>query len=342
MIVNMKRFVTIGEVMQRLTPPNHDKLEQCTTLNVTYGGSEANIAIGLANFNHDVRLATILPNNPIGTAAYRSLRQYGIDLTPTKLTGDILGTYYLEVGHSIRSSSVVYNRKYSAIAQAAENTLNIDEILANRTHLHISGITLALGEGIRNFTIKLAKEAFQRGIIVSFDFNYRAKLWTVEEASPIIRQVLPYIHVAFASMYDIETIGGYVPETSYETMEKHRHAVFNHFMKNSNCKAIFGTMRQQHATHHNSIQAYCYTADGACEVSKKYDFEIIDRVGAGDAFVVGVMNLLDLTSSNHSAALEYGMACGALKHTINGDVLITTDKEIQDMVNNHGFSGMKR
>jgi len=338
----MKKFVTLGEVMQRLTPPNHDKLEQCTTLNVTYGGSEANIAIGLANFNHDVRMATVLPNNPVGIAAFRSLRQYGIDLSPTKLTGEILGTYYLEVGHSIRSSSVVYNRKYSAIAQVTEDELNIDEILANRTHLHLSGITLALGEGIRNFTLKLAKEAFKRGIVISFDFNYRAKLWTVEEAAPIIRQILPYVHVVFASMYDIETIGGYVPEEKHETVEAHRHAVFNHFMKNSNCKVIFGTMRQQHATHKNSLQAYCYTPDGLVEFSKKYDFEIIDRVGAGDAFVVGVMNLLDLNGQNHKAALEYGMACGVLKHTINGDVLLTTDKEIQDLIASDGFSGMKR
>jgi len=338
----MKKFVTIGEVMQRLTPPNHDKLEKCTNLNVTYGGSEANIAIGLANFNHDVRMATVLPNNPLGVAAFRSLRQYGIDLTPTKLIGEILGTYYLEVGHSIRSSSVVYNRKYSAIALMSEETLNIDEILTDRTHLHISGITLALGAGIRNFTIKLVKEAFNRGIVISFDFNYRAKLWTVAEAAPIIREVLPYIHIAFASLYDIETIGGYTVEGNWESDAERCQAVFTHFMNHSNCQAIFGTMREQYATHHNGIQGYCYTVAGDCELSKKYDFEIIDRVGAGDAFVVGVMNLLDLNKNNFSAALEYGMACGALKHTINGDVLITTDKEIQGIVQSNGFSGMRR
>ena len=338
----MKKFVTIGEVMQRLTPPNHDKLEKCTSLNVTYGGSEANIAIGLANFNHDVRLATVFPDNPLGIAAYRSLRQYGIDLSPTKFEGDILGTYYLEVGHSIRSSSVVYNRKYSAIALSPEDTLNIDEILADRTHLHVSGITLALGEGIKNFTIKLVKTAFERGLTISFDFNYRAKLWTIEEAAPVIRQILPYAHIVFASLFDIETLGGYEIEETYETVEEKRQAIFNHFMKNSNCKVIFGTMREQHATHHNSIQAYCYTIDGVCEYSKKYDFEIIDRVGAGDAFVAGVMNLLDLNVQNVKDSLEYGMACGALKHTINGDVLITTDEEVQYLVNSNGFNGMKR
>ena len=337
----MKKFVTIGEVMQRLTPPNHDKLEKCTNLNVTYGGSEANIAIGLANFNHDVRMATIFPDNPLGVAAYRSICQYGIDLSPTKFEGDILGTYYLEVGHSIRSSSVIYNRKYSAIALSPEDTLKIDEILSDRTHLHISGITLALGEGIKNFTIKLVKAAFERGLTISFDFNYRAKLWTIEEAAPVIRQVLPYVHIVFASLFDIETIGGYKAEGTYETLEEKRQAIFDEFMKHSNCKVIFGTMREQYATHRNSIQAYCYT-EGECMYSKKYDFEIIDRVGAGDAFVVGVINLIDLKVRNYETSLEYGMACGALKHTINGDVLLTTDKEVQDLINSDGFNGIKR
>ena len=155
----MKKFVTLGEIMQRLTPPNHDKLEQCTSLNVTYGGSEANIAIALANFGHDVRFATKLPNNPLGVAAYRSLRQYGIDLSPTIMGGDILGTYYVEVGHSIRSSNVVYNRKHSAIANIKYDELSLTDILKDRTHLHVSGITLALGEDLKNFTIDLVKKA---------------------------------------------------------------------------------------------------------------------------------------------------------------------------------------
>lgn len=336
----MKKFVTLGEVMQRLTPPNHDKLEQCTSLNVTYGGSEANIAIALANFGHDVRFATKLPNNPLGVAAYRSLRQYGIDLSPTILGGDILGTYYVEVGHSIRPSNVVYNRKHSAIANITYDELNMDDILKDRTHLHISGITLALGEDLKNFTIDLVKKAFEMGITISFDFNYRAKLWSVEEASKAMRQVLPYVHIVFASLYDIETIGGYVTENTYETVEEHRQAVFTHFMENSNCQCIFGTIREQHSTHQNSLSAYCYTKDGLVHYTKKYAFEIIDRVGAGDAFVAGLMNVLNLEEQNYVEAVEYGLASGVLKHTINGDVLIANDGDIKDLCN--GSVGMKR
>ena len=120
----------------------------------------------LANFGHDVRFATVLPDNPLGIAAYRSLRQYGIDLTPTKLKGDILGSYYVEVGYSLRASNVIYNRKYSAIAQMEANTLDIDEVLSDRTHLHVSGITLALGKEIREFTLELVKVAFERGLVL--------------------------------------------------------------------------------------------------------------------------------------------------------------------------------
>lgn len=336
----MKRIATVGEVLQRLTPPDHNKLEQATSLNVAYGGSEANIAIGLANFGHDVRLATVLPNNPLGTAALRSIRQYGIDTAPTLLSGDILGTYYLEVGHSIRSSSVVYNRKYSAIAQADETALNMDDILHNRTHLHLSGITLALGEGIRNFAIQLAKAAHERGIIISFDFNYRAKLWTVEEAKPAFKAILPYIHIAFASMWDIETFAE-IEATNQASLENKRQSVFGQFLNVSNCQAVFGTIRHAKSTHENTLQAYCYT-DSDCYLSKTYDFEIIDRVGGGDAFVTGILNKLDLEAQNFEEALAYGIACGALKHTINGDVLLTTDDEIQAIASSDQLGGIKR
>lgn len=338
----MKKFVTLGEVMQRLTPPNHDKLEQCRSLNVTYGGSEANIAIALANFGHDVRFATVLPNNPLGVAAYRSLRQYGIDLSSTILDGDILGTYYVEVGHSIRPSSVVYNRKYSTIALMDEGKLNVETILSDRTHLHISGITLALGVVIRNFTLELVKTAFNRGITVSFDFNYRAKLWSVEEASEVIRQVLPYVHIVFASLYDIETIGGYSTERSYETVEEHRQIVFQHFMEQTNCQCIFGTVRVQHSTHQNTLKAYAYPKAKEAYYTNAYTFEIIDRVGAGDAFVSGIINKLDLSTQNFEESVEYGLACGVLKHTINGDALITNDSDVKELMTNKGSVGMKR
>lgn len=339
----MKQFVTLGEVMQRLTPPNHDRLEQCRSLNVTYGGSEANIAIALANFGHDVRFATVLPNDSLGIAALRSLRQYGIDLAPTKLTGEILGSYYVEVGHSLRASNVIYNRKYSAIAQMEQGTLDIDEILNDRTHLHVSGITLALGKEIQAFTVELVKAAFDRGLIISFDFNYRAKLWAVEEASSVIRQVLPYVHLVFASLYDIETIGGYQLNQSFDTLDEHRQAVFTYFMSQTPCQAIFGTVREQQSTHQNRLSAYCYTASGNVYRSNQmYQFEIIDRVGAGDAFVAGVVHRLDLNQSNYEEALNFGLACGVLKHTINGDVLIAHEKEIEDLMNHSGSIGMKR
>jgi len=337
----MKKFVTIGEVMQRLTPPNHDKLEQATSFNITYGGSEANIAIAMANLGHDVAMGTILPNNPLGISARKSLQKHGIDVSSTKMTGDILGSYYFEVGHSVRPSQVVYNRKYAAIALADEDVLDVEEVLKGRTHLHLSGITLALGEGIRNFTMKLAKTAFERGITVSFDFNYRAKLWTEAEAQPILNAILPYVHILFGSMWDIEFFGGIQVEAC-ETLEEKRHKVFSQFLKNSNCKAIFGTMRQAQSTHENSLQAYVYYGDGQVEYSRQYQFEIIDRVGGGDAFVSGVMHKLDLEQGNFKEAVEYGMAAGVLKHTINGDVLLATDAEIQNMVNSKVLGGIAR
>ncbi|MCL1950018.1 MAG: sugar kinase [Turicibacter sp.] len=337
----MKKFATIGEVMQRLTPPNHDKLEQATSFNVTYGGSEANIAIAMANFGHDVSMATILPLNPLGISAKRSLQKYGINTAATKMSGDILGSYYLEVGHSVRSSQVVYNRKFAAIALAEESVLDVEEVLEGRTHLHLSGITLALGPGIRAFTMKLAKTAFERGITISFDFNYRAKLWTVEEAKPVLGAILPYVHVVFGSMWDIETFAG-IDVGEFNSLEEKRQAVFSKFLSSSNCQVIFGTIRQAHSTHKNSLQAYAYFADDQVDFSRTYEFEIIDRVGGGDAFVSGVMHQLDLSAKNYKESAEFGMASGVLKHTISGDVLLTTEEEIKNMLASPTLGGIAR
>ena len=337
----MKNFVTIGEVMQRLTPPNNDRLEQAASFNVTYGGSEANIAVAMANFGHRVKMATVLPNNPLGVSAKRSLQKYGIDMSATKMAGEVLGTYYLEVGHSVRPSNVVYNRKYSAIALADENVLDVEEVLQDCSHLHISGITLALGECIRSFTMKLAAAAFERGIIVSFDFNYRAKLWTVEEAKPVLKAILPYVSVVFGSMWDIETFAG-IETGEFVTIEDKRQSVFREFLERSNCKVIFGTIRQAHSAHKNSLQAYAYFDGGKSEYSRVYDFEIIDRVGGGDAFVAGVLHKLDIAKGNFKESAEYGMAAGVLKHSINGDILLATDSDIQSILDSNASGEIVR
>ena len=209
--------------------------------------------------------------------------------------------------------------------------------------MHVSGITLALGKEIREFTLELVKVAFERGLMISFDFNYRAKLWTVEEASTVIREILPYVHIVFASLYDIETIGGYRLEQDFESVDAKRQAVFHYFMANSHCQAVFGTVREQQSTHQNCLSAYCYNKTGdVYTTNQTYQFEIIDRVGAGDAFVAGVLNELDLNRQTYQEALNYGLACGVLKHTMNGDVLLTHDQEVKDLMSQTGSVGMKR
>ncbi|MGL4338597.1 MAG: PfkB family carbohydrate kinase [Turicibacter sp.] len=338
----MKKILTIGEIMQRLTPPNFEKLEQCTTLQVTYGGSEANIAIALANFGHDVSFATRLPHNTLGRTVKNLLHTYQINTDHVLFGGESLGIYYVEQGYSVRPSNVIYNRKHSSFATLQEDDFEIDALIDGRDYLHVSGITLALGQEVRQFTTKLMKRAYEKGLTVSLDFNYRVKLWTISEASAAIREVLPYVHICFASLYDIEVIAGYAVDDEYDSVDERRTAAFTKFLNFSNCEYIFGTVRTQTSTHQNKLKAYCYTSKGDVYQSDEYEFEIIDRVGAGDAFVAGVLNKLDKSLYNFSEATNYGIACGVMKHTINGDILLTGDEEISQFIASNGSGGIKR
>ena len=172
------KFITCGEIMLRLTPPNYEKLRMATNFEASYGGSEANIALALANLGVDSTFFSVVPNNSLGKSAVRWLRSNDVHCTPMILTepdetpSNRLGTYYLETGYGIRPSKVIYDRKHSAITEYDFSQVDLDELLEGFDWLHLSGITPALAPNCRGLIIDMLKEAKKKGLTVSFDGNF--------------------------------------------------------------------------------------------------------------------------------------------------------------------------
>ena len=198
-----QKFITFGEIMLRLTPPNYNKIRMANSFDASYGGSEANIALALANLGVDSTFFTVVPNNSLGKSAVRMLRSNDVHCTPVILTTKQetsthrLGTYYLETGYGIRPSKVTYDRKHSAITEYDFNKIDPKELLEGFDWLHLSGISPALSPSCADFTLKLMRSAKEMGLTVSFDGNFRSLLWTWEEARDYCTKCLPYVDVLF-------------------------------------------------------------------------------------------------------------------------------------------------
>ena len=181
---NGQKFITCGEIMLRLTPPNYEKIRMASSFEASYGGSEANIALALANLGVDSTFFSVVPNNSLGKSAVRWLRSNDVHCTPMILTepnetpSNRLGTYYLETGYGIRASKVIYDRKHSAITEYDFSQVDLDALLDGYDWLHLSGITPALGPNCRGLIIDMLKVAKKKGLTVSFDGNFRSTLWS--------------------------------------------------------------------------------------------------------------------------------------------------------------------
>lgn len=196
-----QKFITIGEIMLRLTPPDYGKIRVASSFEASYGGSEANIALALANLGVDSTFFSVVPNNSLGKSAVRMLRSNDVHCTPVILSAPEetpthrLGTYYLETGYGIRPSKVTYDRQHSAIAEYDFSTVDQDELLEGFDWLHLSGITPALSESCAQFVLDCLKKAKDKKLTVSFDGNFRSKLWSWDEARDYCTKCLPYVDV---------------------------------------------------------------------------------------------------------------------------------------------------
>lgn len=331
------KFITFGEIMLRLTPPDYGKIRVANSFNASYGGSEANIALSLANLNVDSTFFSVVPDNSLGKSAVRMLRSNDVHCSPLIYASEEetpthrLGTYYLETGYGIRPSKVIYDRKHSAITEYNFDRVNEQALLRGYDWLHLSGITPALSASCADFTLRLLRAAKEMGIIVSFDGNYRSLLWSWEEARDFCTKCLPYVDVLFGiEPYHLfrdpqdPAKGDVKEDIPLQPNFTEQERVFSAFVKQyPNLRCIARHVRFVHSGSENSLKAYMWYKGKTYE-SNLYTFHILDRVGGGDAFASGL-----IYAYMHDFApmdiVNFAVAASVIKHTIHGDGNITDD-----------------
>ena len=323
------RFISMGELLLRLSPPNNEKIRSANQFNITFGGAEANIAVSLANLGVDASYFTVVPDSSIGKAAIRYIRTNDVHCSPCVYThGDRMGIYFLEEGFGVRASKVTYDRKDSAFARFDYKTIDWEQKLKGFTWLHLSGITPALSPNCRELMMLALKAAKDLGLTVSFDCNYRSALWGWQEARDCITEYLPYVDVLFG----IEPINlpgpdgrdlkdGLWMNPSYKEQDR----IFRELSKRYNFKAIGRHVRYVHSGSENSLKAFLWY-DGETYESRTFRFNILDRVGGGDAFASGIIYAM-MRQFKPEDIVNFGVASSVIKHTMHGDFNITDDEE---------------
>ncbi|MBN2072484.1 MAG: sugar kinase [Actinobacteria bacterium] len=334
--MKIKRIVTFGEVMLRLKSPGTERLFQSPSMEATFGGGEANVAISLANFGFDVAFCTALPKNIIGDACCNELRRWGVDTSFILRNDGRMGVYYLENGSNQRPSNVIYDRDFSAISIAGPGDINWKEIFDGADWFHITGITPAISENTMKLSFEAVKEARKKRVTISCDFNYRSKLWKYgKKATDIMPEFVNYVDYGIANEEDCQKSLGIETNVKVDAgildINKYR-TLSDKVLKNfPNLKAIAITLRESKSADINEWSG-CINDGNYFYTSIKYEIrDIIDRIGGGDAFSAGLIYGLN-AYGNTQKALDFAVAASCLKHSIPGDFNRVSVEEVEKLM----------
>lgn len=338
----MSKVLVLGEVLLRLTPPDNLKIGQTSRFDVCFGGAEANVAVGLSNLGVNTRIITSLPPNEIGNAAKTFLRSHGVDCDSVVEKGERLGLYYYEEGCSARKANVVYDRKYSSINELRYEDIDLDKALEDVDLLHVSGITFGLTDEIREVVTKIINEAKSRGIKISVDLNYRAKLFSsyaefVERLMPIVKDSYLCFGWLSRDVKNFRVLDASVEEITDERLINE----FKYMTEDLNVKNVSTTLRTGSPYNYHSLAGVLFDGDKLYR-SHKYEFSMISRIGGGDAFAAGVIRGLLTNEDDMNNIIEFGTASAVLKQTQVGDVSLSTVEEVQSLMDNKNLGSVNR
>ncbi|MBQ2480137.1 MAG: sugar kinase [Treponema sp.] len=338
------KVVTFGELMLRLEPPGYLRFVQTENLSATFGGAEANVAISLANFGVDSCYVTKLPSHEIGQAAVNSLRKFGVNTQYIVRGGPRVGIYYNERGASQRGSKCIYDRAGSSIQLSKPEDFDWKQIMQGASWFHITGITPALGPNLVQSCIEAAEEAHKAGATVSLDLNYRAKLWSREEANKAMTELCKYVDICIANEDDAADVFGIKAEntdtTKGELSTEGYKSVARQLMEKFAFKKVAITLRTSINANRNDWQALLYDGKDFF-FSKKYEIWIVDRVGGGDSFTAGLIYSL-LSGKSSQEAVEFAVAASCLKHTIEGDFNMVSVAEVEKLASGNASGRIQR
>lgn len=319
------KIVTLGEIMMRLSCPDQGRFLQAQQFDVLYAGSEANIASALSLWGIGACHVTALPDHDLGKAAASSLKQYGVDTSHIVFEDGRLGVYFLEHGASIRSPKIIYDRFDSVFAMCSPDAYDWDAILEGATWFHWSGITPAISANAARACRDAVVTARKKGLTVSGDINYRRNLWQYGKTpQEIMPELIEHCDVVVAGVTDLENCAG-ITGSSFEDACKKTIEKF------PNVRTIVTTERETISASHNKLKGVLWNGKQLFR-SPGYDINpIVDRVGAGDAFMAGFV-YATLKGGDPTHIITFATASGALKHTVEGDVNVVSIDEIDNIV----------
>ncbi|WP_158734853.1 sugar kinase [Alteribacillus sp. YIM 98480] len=340
----MKRIVTLGEIMVRFSPPRPKTLKQSNQLDVYYGGAEANVAVALSNLENEAVFLTALPDNAIGDAVISFLKGEGVDTSAIVRDEKRVGTYLVEEGTAQRPTKVTYDRSYSSFSTLDSTQIDWDAVFHHTDILHTTGITLALTDHTRELAYEAVEEAKKRDILVSFDFNYRSKLWSYEQAKQSILQILPYVDICFGSELDLINI---LERKSSGLSNINEQApidlnLYQSFLQDYQIEWMVTSVRQPETNTHHSLFGTAVNQAGQQFLSPEYDFEIVDRVGGGDAFAAGFLDKFRKNESDVQDAINFAAGMGVLQHSVPGDAFVLTREDVEGFIKSQKGTGVIR
>ena len=320
-----QKVVTFGELMLRLSPPSPERFIQAKEFEITYGGSEANVAVSLSLFGIACTHVTRLPENDFGKAAAAHLQSTGVNIEHIHFGGSRIGIYFLEHGADHRSSRVIYDRSDSAFANVKSAQFNWDEILQGAAWFHWSGITPAISDGAADACYQAIRTARKLGVKISADINYRRNLWQYgKDAHEVMPPLIAESDIIIGGLPDFENCMD-ITESDFTEACKKVQQKFPSVVK------IVNTQRTSIHSSHNKISAVLWDQRALLQ-SKEYELtHIVDRVGSGDAFMAGLIYGW-LSNWKDQEVLEFATAACALKHTIAGDINLVSIEEVETLM----------
>lgn len=328
-------------MLLRFSPNQNELLLQSPALTVRPAGAEANVAVSLAQFGAPTALATVLADNALGRAARDEVRKHGVDTSPVVFKPGRMGLYFLTPGAVRRPSEVLYDRAGSAFVEHVNDAFDWDRLLEGVEWLHASGVTPATGPNGSAAAVALIEAAVRRDVEVSYDGNFRGKLWEQWDGDPptTLGRMLSGAAVAFADDRDFAL----VLKTRFDDpdpAERRRQAAAAAFAAFPRLQRIACTLRIQDSVADQALSAVMLTRDGDGVIETRAEAihlaGVIDRVGGGDAFASGV--LFGLWSGwTDQDALDFGLAAAGLKHSVPGDFNLFSADDVRAAMRDQGF-----
>jgi 2-dehydro-3-deoxygluconokinase len=354
------KVATFGEIMGRFEAEDNKRFTQVMPGNMalTFAGAEANVAASLSILGRESKYITALPNNVISTSCIKFLKSLDIECDIKLRDEGRFGLYFLETGANQRPSNVIYDRSWSTFSMTDYKEYDFAKALKGCNWLHLSGITPSLSKECADATLEIVKEAKKQNISVSFDLNYRGKLWNwgkdlkkKDLARDTMKKIMPFIDVVIGNEEDASDVLDIREENNDVTSGSLNISSYINVAKEvkrqyKNVSKVAFTLRESVSASFNKWGAILYDCNEekayfAPEDSGNYTpYEIkniIDRVGGGDSFSAGlVFALTDDKLNNPQSAISFAVAASCLCHSIHGDINYSSLDEVMKLMNGNG------